>query len=167
MTFDPSRPDLAVAVIGAGAMGRGIAQVAAQGGMRVKLLDSRPGTAAEARGYIEKMLGQQVEKGRMAAEDAAAAVGRLAVADGTGDLADSDLVVEAIVEALEPKQALFAELEGIVRADCILASNTSSLVVAAIGVKCKRPERVAGFHFFNPVPLMKLEIGRASCRERV
>jgi 3-hydroxybutyryl-CoA dehydrogenase len=152
MAFDPASPTLTLGVVGAGTMGRGIAQIAAAAGIEVRLADAREGAAEEARGFIAKMLGRQVEK-RLAAD--ARAIERVRIADSAG-LAPCDLVVEAIVEDFSAKQRLFADLEPIVRPDTVLATNTSSLSVSAIAAACKRPERVAGWHFFNPVPLMKL-----------
>ncbi|SDP56278.1 3-hydroxyacyl-CoA dehydrogenase [Filomicrobium insigne] len=146
----------AVGVVGAGAMGRGIAQVAAVGGYEVILIDSKPGVAEDAKGFIAKLLARSVEKGRMEQKDAEIVVGRITTAESLSQLNGCDLVVEAVIEDLDVKQALLAELEGIVRSDCILASNTSSLSIAAIAAKAKAPERIAGFHFFNPVPLMRL-----------
>ncbi len=156
MSLDTNRPDLTLGVIGTGAMGRGIVQVAAAGGMNVLMLDARPGAAAEAREFIDKMLSRAAEKGGITSADAKAAVGRIRVVDSTAALKDCHVVIEAIVENLEAKRALFAELEDIVAPDCILATNTSSLSVTTIGAKLKRPQRFGGFHFFNPVPLMKL-----------
>jgi 3-hydroxybutyryl-CoA dehydrogenase len=153
MTFDPASPALTLGVVGAGTMGRGIAQIAAAAGIAVRLTDARAGVAEEARSFISKMLERQAEKGL--ALDAQAAIERVRIVDAT-DLAPCDLVVEAIVEDLSAKQRLFADLEQIVRADAVLATNTSSLSVSAIAAACARPERVAGYHFFNPVPLMKL-----------
>jgi len=149
-------------VVGAGAMGRGIAQVGIQGGMQVLLADAAAGAAEKAAGAIRAQLDQLVAKGRLAEEAAATAKGLLQVVEGLDALAPADLVVEAIVENLAAKQALFRQLEGIVRPDCLLASNTSSLRIASIASACARRERVAGLHFFNPVPLMKLvEVIRA------
>ena len=102
------------------------------------------------------MLNRAAEKGVMSTEDAGNALGRIEVVSDKQGLKDCDIVVEAIVEQLEPKQALFAELEAIVSRDCILATNTSSLSVTAIGARCEHRDRVAGYHFFNPVPLMPL-----------
>lgn len=145
-----------VGVIGTGAMGRGIVQIMAAGGCRVKMFDANQGASADAGNFVEKMLLRAAEKGAMSEEDAKEAVERIEIASDKGGLKDCDIVVEAIVEQLEPKQALFKELEGIVSKDCILASNTSSLSVTAIGALCEHRGRVAGFHFFNPVPLMKI-----------
>lgn len=149
-------PDLTVAVVGAGAMGRGIAQVAATGGMRVLIHDARPGAAAEARDFIGRMLDRAVENGRMTVADASAATARVTPVDSVEALAPSDVVIEAIVEDMTTKARLFAELEATVRPDCILASNTSSLSITRIAAACADPARVAGLHFFNPVPLMPL-----------
>lgn len=148
--------DKIIGIVGTGAMGRGIAQVSAEGGMTVRLFDTEPGAAEKARQFIGQMVDRGVAKGNRTAADAAAIMGRVKVVESLRDLADCGLVVEAIVERLDIKQALFAELDGICDADAILASNTSSLPITAIAAKCKSPERVGGLHFFNPVPLMKL-----------
>jgi 3-hydroxybutyryl-CoA dehydrogenase len=154
--FDANRSDLTVGVIGTGAMGRGIVQVAAAGGMRVLMTDSRPGAAQEARDFVGKMLARAAEKGSMSKADAEAALDRIGIVDGPAGMKPCHVVIEAIVENLEAKRQLFAELEHIVAPDCILATNTSSLSVTTIAAKLKTPQRFAGFHFFNPVPLMKL-----------
>jgi 3-hydroxybutyryl-CoA dehydrogenase len=143
-------------IVGTGAMGRGIAQIAAQAGCRVLLLDSREGAAAEAKGTLEKQWNKLVEKGKLTATEAAAATGRLEIIASTRDLTYANVVIEAIVEQLDAKRALFRQLDDIVSADCVLATNTSSLSVTAIAAGTAFPERVAGFHFFNPVPLMKV-----------
>ncbi len=156
MKLDVSRADLTVGVIGTGAMGRGIAQVTAAGGMTVLMTDARPGAAAEARDFIAKMLERAAEKGSMSKDDAAAAVARIKIVDSHKDMKPCHVVIEAIVENLDAKRALFAELEEILTPDCIMVSNTSSMSVTTIGAKLKTPGRFAGFHFFNPVPLMKL-----------
>jgi 3-hydroxybutyryl-CoA dehydrogenase len=156
MSLDASQRDLTVGVIGTGAMGRGIAQVAAAGGMQVLISDSRAGAAEEARGFIDKMLGRAAEKGSMTKDEAVGAVNRIRIVSGPADMKPCHVVIEAIVENLEAKQKLFAELESNVAPDCILATNTSSLSVTTIASKLKKPQRFAGFHFFNPVPLMKL-----------
>ena len=126
-SFDPHRPDLVVGVLGAGAMGRGIAQVAAAGGMHVLLHDAKPGAAAEAREFIGKMFQRAAEKGQLSEADAAAALGRVEVIDTTAGYSRCHLLVEAIVENLAVKQAVFAELEQVVTPECILATNTSSV----------------------------------------
>lgn len=154
--FDPRAADLSLGIVGSGQMGRGIAQIAAAAGIAVRLFDAREGAAAEARDFVARMLARAAEKGRMAPDEAEAAVARIAVVENLAGLADCPLLIEAIVEDLEVKRRLFAELETIVGPDCLLASNTSSLSVTAIAAACTRPQRVAGFHFFNPVPLMKV-----------
>ncbi|KPU59403.1 3-hydroxyacyl-CoA dehydrogenase, NAD binding domain protein [Pseudomonas fluorescens] len=145
-----------MAVVGAGIMGTGIAQIAAQAGIEVLLFDNREGAAQSARDNLEQTLEKLVGKGKVLAADAQAALDRLRVATALTELKDVDLVVEAIIERLDAKQALLAQLEAVVGDDCILATNTSSLSVTSIARECRRPERVAGFHFFNPVPLMKV-----------
>jgi 3-hydroxybutyryl-CoA dehydrogenase len=145
-----------VGVIGAGAMGAGIAHVAAQAGHRVRLHDVAPEAVARGRAGIEKDLNFLVGKGRLAAADAAAALARVEPADTLAALADCGLVIEAAAEDLAIKQKLFATLEGIVGADCVLATNTSSLSITAIAAPLARPQRLAGMHFFNPAPRMKL-----------
>ena len=156
MTLDATRPDLLIGVVGTGAMGRGIVQVAAAGGINVLMTDSRPGAAQEAREFIEKMLARAAEKGSMTRDDVAAAMGRIKVVAGIADFKPCHVVIEAIVEDLEAKRKMFAELEDIVSPECILVTNTSSMSVTTIAAKLKTPHRFAGFHFFNPVPLMKL-----------
>jgi 3-hydroxybutyryl-CoA dehydrogenase len=143
-------------VVGAGAMGRGIAQIAAQAGLTVWLHDTNAQAVEAARSALISTWEGLVSKGKLGERDAALAQARLHAASGLSDLASCDLVVEAIVERLDVKQALLRELETVVGADCILASNTSSLSITAIAAACQRPERVAGWHFFNPVPLMKV-----------
>jgi 3-hydroxybutyryl-CoA dehydrogenase len=137
-------------------MGRGIAQVLAQCGARTLVYDAQPGAARKAKDSIAQALGKLVEKGRLGARDADNAVGRIEVIDSVDAFAPCHVVVEAIVEDLSAKQTLFSSLEKQVRSDCILASNTSSLSVTAMAAACQRPGRVAGYHFFNPVPVMKI-----------
>lgn len=156
MTLDVNRPDLTIGVLGAGAMGRGIAQVAVAGGVRVLLMDSRPGAALEACEFVGKMLGRAAEKGSITREELAAATARIQVANALADFKACHVVIEAVVENLEVKRQVFSELETIVAPDCILATNTSSLSVTSIAAGLKRPQRFAGMHFFNPVPLMRL-----------
>jgi 3-hydroxybutyryl-CoA dehydrogenase len=156
VTIDVNRPDLVIGVIGAGAMGRGIAQVAAAGGIRVRLTDAKPGAAEDAVKFIDGMLKRAAEKGSIKTEEAHAAVERIEIVGSPADLKPCHAVIEAIIENPEIKQKLYAELEGIVADDCIIASNTSSLSVTLLANKLKRPGRFAGFHFFNPVPLMRL-----------
>ena len=140
-------------------MGSGIAQVAAGAGHRVVLTDADGGAVRRARDGMAKSLSREIEKGRLAAGGDAAVLGRVSFAEGVDDLAPfagCGVVIEAIVERLDAKQALFAALEAVVRDDAILATNTSSLPVAAIGSVCQRPDRVLGVHFFNPAPVMPL-----------
>ncbi len=146
----------AVAVIGSGAMGAGIAQVAAVAGYTVRLYDTRPDAVAKAIADIAAALNKLVVKERMDAVACAAAIARLHAASALADMADAGLVVEAIVENLDAKRGLFAQLESIVGDDCILATNTSSISVTAIAAGLRVPERLVGMHFFNPVPLMAL-----------
>jgi 3-hydroxybutyryl-CoA dehydrogenase len=145
-----------VAVIGAGAMGAGIAQVAAQAGHDVYLYDAAAGAAERGVANILAGLDKLVERGKIAAEERAAIAGRLTVASEIADLKDAKLVVEAIVERLDIKRQVFSALEDVVSEDAILATNTSSLSVTAIAAGLKHPQRVAGLHFFNPAPVMKL-----------
>ncbi len=162
MAIDWTTDTAVVGVVGAGAMGRGIAQVAAQGGLSVLLHDAAPGAAERGRGMIAELIEGSVRKGRLSEADGKAAQSRLRVVDGLEDLAPADAVIEAVVEDLEVKRELFRRLEGIVRPDAILASNTSSIRIASIAAACKGRGRVAGMHFFNPVPIMKLvEVIRA------
>jgi 3-hydroxybutyryl-CoA dehydrogenase len=154
--LDPNRSDLVAGVAGAGTMGRGIAQVLAQCGARTLLYDAQPGAARKAKDSVAEALGKLVEKGRLGAGDADNAVGRIEVVDAVDAFAPCHVVVEAIVEDLAAKQELFSSLEKQVTGNCILASNTSSLSVTAMAAACQRPGRVAGYHFFNPVPLMKV-----------
>ncbi len=145
-----------VGIVGAGAMGRGIAQIATQAGSITKLMDAQAGAAQKARDALFAQWDKLVEKGRIEATVANSHKQRLQVVDSLAELADCDLIVEAIVERLDIKKTLFAELESLVSASAVLASNTSSLSVTAIAATLKRPERFAGYHFFNPVPLMKV-----------
>jgi 3-hydroxybutyryl-CoA dehydrogenase len=156
MPHDPNRPNALVAVIGAGAMGRGIAQVTATGGMTALVFDAMPGAAAKARDGILEVLSGLAAKGRMSAADVEGARERLKVIDTLAAAKEAQLVVEAVVENLEVKRKVFAELETIVAPDAILATNTSSIRIASIAAPLKHKARVAGMHFFNPVPLMKL-----------
>lgn len=145
-----------VAVVGSGAMGCGIAQIAAVAGHHVQLFDTRAGAADKAIADIRAVLARLVAKERMTAEAANAAVSRLQAVNVLSDLEPATLVIEAIVEKLDAKQSLFAELENVVSDTCILATNTSSISVTAIGAKLRVAERLVGMHFFNPVPLMAL-----------
>ncbi len=148
--------DAVVAVVGAGAMGAGIAQVAAVAGHRVLLLDNRPQAAQLAIDGLRTQLDKLAAKGKMTAQAALAASQRLQAATQLSDLAPAALVVEAIVENLQAKQTLFVDLEALVSADCIFASNTSSISITALGSALKHAQRLAGLHFFNPAPVMAL-----------
>ncbi len=145
-----------VAVIGAGTMGAGIAQVAAQAGHCVLLHDARDGAANDAKAKLAKTLDGLVAKGRLEADAARETLDRIEPVAALPALAGATLVVEAIVENLDIKRALFAELEALLADDAVLASNTSSISITALGRDLKRPGRLVGMHFFNPVPLMKL-----------
>ncbi|MFN7856592.1 MAG: 3-hydroxyacyl-CoA dehydrogenase [Acidovorax sp.] len=145
-----------IGIAGAGTMGRGIAQIAAQAGSDVFLLDANPGASQAAKAAIEDQWSRLVAKGRLEQAQASALSARLHPVAAILDLAECDLVVEAIVERLEAKQALLAQLQQVLRDDAVLATNTSSLSVTAIGAGLPRPAQLAGFHFFNPVPLMKV-----------
>lgn len=145
-----------VLVVGAGAMGSGIAQVAAVAGHTVYLYDTRAEAADKGRAGIAAALDKLAAKGRISAEAAQAAAGRVQPVSELAAARDAGLAVDAIVEDLAVKRALFAELEGLLGADAILASNTSSLSITALAAPLARPERVAGLHFFNPAPVMKL-----------
>ncbi|TNF60014.1 MAG: 3-hydroxyacyl-CoA dehydrogenase [Burkholderiales bacterium] len=143
-------------VVGTGAMGRGIAQMAAQAGSQVILFDAQPGAAQKALDALSATWQKLVEKGKMDAPARQALLDRLGLAQRPEDLAACDLVIEAIVERLDVKQQLLRQLEDIVRPDAVLATNTSSLSVTAIGAALQHPARLAGYHFFNPVPLMRV-----------
>ncbi|MFJ9904537.1 3-hydroxyacyl-CoA dehydrogenase [Streptomyces sp. NPDC101152] len=145
-----------VAVVGTGTMGQGIAQVALVAGHRVRLYDAVAGRAQEAAAAIGARLDRLVEKDRLTAADRDAARARLLPATDLAELADCSLVVEAVLERLDVKQDLFRELEDIVDEDCLLATNTSSLSVTAIGGALRGPGRLVGLHFFNPAPLLPL-----------
>ncbi|HLA20166.1 MAG TPA: 3-hydroxyacyl-CoA dehydrogenase [Pseudolabrys sp.] len=156
MAKDLSKPDLVVAVFGAGTMGRGIAQVCAQAGIATLLSDARAGAVPEAITAIDKALEGQVAKGRMTADAKQGTMSRLHPFDKFEEAAAAGVVIEAIVESLEAKRELFREMEKRIAPDAVLATNTSSLSVTEIAAGCTRPERVAGLHFFNPPPLMRL-----------
>ena len=151
-----------VGVVGLGAMGAGIAQVCIQAGLPTVGREVSAELAERARERIDHYLGRAVAKGRMSEGEREAALGRLETTTEAGDLAECDLVVEAVVEDLEAKRAVFRELEAVVRDDAVLATNTSALSVAAIAAATERPERVVGLHFFNPAPVLPLvEVVRA------
>jgi 3-hydroxybutyryl-CoA dehydrogenase len=154
--LDASRADLVAGVAGSGTMGRGIVQVLAQSGVRTLVFDAQPGAAQKAKDSIVQTLGKLAERGKIDRAAVDATLGRIEVVQSLEAFKPCQLVVEAIVEDLAAKRELFSKLEGIVGAECILASNTSSLSVTAMAAACKRPQRVAGYHFFNPVPVMKI-----------
>src|SRR5207247_2598330 len=145
-----------IGVIGAGTMGNGIAQVFAQSGFSVRLVDVAQPMLDRARGSIEKSLSKFVEKGKLAAADRDATLGRLTTTTSLDELSDVDYVVEAIVENAGAKTALFTSLDAIMPQDVILSSNTSSISITVLGAATKRPDKVLGMHFMNPVPLMTL-----------
>ena len=151
-----------VAVIGAGTMGNGIAQVFAQNGFDVHLHDASAPAIDKARATIEKSLGKFVEKGKLTAADRDASLGRLKGAPSIEALASVDYVVEAIFENVDVKRALLSRLDAITRPDVILSTNTSSISITLLGAATRRPDKVLGMHFMNQVPLMTLvELVRA------
>jgi 3-hydroxybutyryl-CoA dehydrogenase len=151
-----AQAEAVIGIVGAGAMGQGIAQVALQGGMSVVVHDAKAGAAQAGVEQVFRHLERSVEKGRLTAAAVEAMRGRVTVAESLQGFAGCGVVIEAVFEDLALKQEIFRELEGIVGEDCIIASNTSSLLIAAIARPCRRRERIAGLHFFNPVPLMSL-----------
>ncbi|MFC7440362.1 3-hydroxyacyl-CoA dehydrogenase family protein [Laceyella putida] len=144
------------AVIGAGTMGMGIAEVLATAGYPVSVWEKSPPVLERARAQLEKRLVARVAKGRLSNEEARAITKRIQPVQRFEELAECELVIEAIVEQLEAKQSLFAQLDELVAPTAILASNTSSLSITSLAGSTKRPERVLGIHFFNPAPLMPL-----------
>ena len=156
MARDLAHPDLTVAVFGAGTMGRGIAQVCAQAGLTTLLFDSRAGAVSEALATINKGLDGLVAKGRMTADVKQGVIGRLRPIGSLDDAAAAGIAIEAIVEDLHAKRELFHALEERLAPDAVLLTNTSSLSVTAIAAGCADPSRVAGMHFFNPPPVMRL-----------
>ncbi len=145
-----------VGVIGSGSMGTGIAQVAATAGHEVHLYDNNPSALDRSEAFINKIMSRLVEKGRLQPEEAEAIKGRIHYQNNLFACSDASLIIEAIVENLDVKKQIFETLEDAVSEDTILATNTSSLSIAAIAAACKKPERVIGIHFFNPAALMKL-----------
>ncbi len=145
-----------VAIIGSGTMGSGIAQVAAAAGCVVKLFDLHQDALPKSKNALEVSLSKLVEKEKIDSVEKSRIQGNISYVSSMKELADSDLVIEAIVENLEIKRKVFSELEDLVSKNTILASNTSSLSIASIAASCKTPERVIGIHFFNPAPLMQL-----------
>jgi len=160
---DQAEPLDTIGVIGAGAMGAGIAQSALTAGLKVIMHDSSAAALAKARGEIHSRIARLAEKGQITDAAAGEAESRLTLAERLQELAPAQIIIEAIIEQLEPKQRLFTALEDIVPPATVLATNTSSLAVAAIARVCRHRDRVCGLHFFNPVPLMRLvEVIRAT-----
>ena len=145
-----------IAVIGAGQMGNGIAQVAASAGYEVLMVDIKQEFVDRGMATIEKSLGKLVAKERMTQQDADATLARIKTSTDRNDCSDVDLVVEAVPEILDLKTSIFSELDEICKPDCILASNTSSISISTIANATSRPDKVIGMHFMNPVPIMKL-----------
>jgi len=145
-----------IGVVGAGTMGAGIAQVFAQAGFAVRLVDVAEPLLDRARRGVEKSLDLFVNKGKVSGAERDAALGRLRTATALDVLVEADYIVEAIVEHVEAKRALLTSLDAIAKPEVILASNTSSISITLLGAATKRPDRVLGMHFMNPVPLMTL-----------
>ncbi len=145
-----------VGIVGAGTMGHGIAQVAVQSGFNTRLVDIDPAALERGIAGVEKGLGKLAAKGKISAEDQAAARARLATGSEIAALADCDLVVEAVVEKLEVKTAVLGQLDAACPEGTILATNTSSISITRLAAATSRPEKVIGMHFMNPVPLMRL-----------
>lgn len=145
-----------IGIIGSGAMGAGIAQVAAAAGESVYVFDKQKEALQRAEAGIHKSLEKLISKGKLSSEEKKAIISRIHFSEKMNAVAETQLVIEAIVEELQAKQTLFVELEKIVSKSCILASNTSSLSLTSIASACRHPERVMGIHFFNPAPIMKL-----------
>ena len=161
MAIDVNRPDFTIGIIGAGVMGRGIAQVAAEAGFNVLLADAQAAAVEAAAKACADMIRRKTEKGQIDEAAAEAAIHRIRKTGagpeaGWTEFAACNLVVEAVVERMDVKHAVVAGLEAVVRDDCIIASNTSSLSVTGIAARARLPGRIAGFHFFNPVPLMRV-----------
>jgi 3-hydroxybutyryl-CoA dehydrogenase len=156
VALDIAHPDFTLGIVGTGVMGRGIAQIAVQAGISVALYDTRADAAPAAKQHVIDTLSRLAEKGKIAPDSARRAAERLHIAPVLADLASCHVIIEAIVENLQAKRELFQDLEKIVGKECLLATNTSSLQVTAIAAACRQAERVGGFHFFNPVPLMKV-----------
>ncbi|MDD2510143.1 MAG: 3-hydroxybutyryl-CoA dehydrogenase [Syntrophomonas sp.] len=145
-----------IMVLGAGTMGAGIVQTAAQAGFEVIVRDIKQEFVDKGIAGIDKLLSKNVGKGRMTAEDKAAVMGRISGTVDMGAAADCDLIIEAALEVMDIKKAIFKELDSICKPECILASNTSALSVTEIAAATGRADKVIGMHFFNPVPAMKL-----------
>lgn len=147
---------ISVGIVGSGAMGSGIAQVAATAGHQVLIYDNNPDALKRSSNKLAKIMDRLVEKEKISQAESAAIQGRIQYVDSLYKMADIGLVIEAIVEKLEVKKALFEQLEDVLSEDAVLATNTSSLAVTAIAAACQKPGRVIGLHFFNPAPLMAL-----------
>ena len=145
-----------VAVIGCGLMGSGITEVSAKSGMDVTFVEISDEKVQKQRGRLEKSINTAVEKGKLSQEDGQAALGRITGTTDYGAASDADLVIEAVTEDLDTKLDVFGKLDEITRDDVVLASNTSSLPIGRMASATKRPDKVLGMHFFNPVPIMKL-----------
>ena len=145
-----------VGVMGCGAMGLGVAQVCAQAGIPTVAVKATPGSTDKIRAGLDKSLGKMVERGKMTTEKKDATLGLLHFTTSEEEVAGCDLIVESIIEDLETKKALFQRLEKIVSPQALLTTNTSTLSVTAMMAVCKQRDRVAGLHFFNPAPVMKL-----------
>lgn len=145
-----------IGVIGAGTMGNGIAQISSQIGFDVVMRDIEMRFVEGGMKNIDKFLSKSVEKGKMTAEEKDALIGRIKGTTDMADLKDVDLVIEAVIEDLELKKRVFKELDDLVRPEVILATNTSSMSITEIAASTRRPDKVCGMHFFNPVPLMRL-----------
>ena len=145
-----------VGIIGAGAMGSGIAQVASTAGHSVVLFDTNAEALSLSKSKLASVMDRLVEKGRLTSEEAQEIQNRISYADHMEAISESGIIIEAIIENLNVKKSVFSSIESLVSKDCILASNTSSLSIASIASACERSERVLGIHFFNPAPLMPL-----------
>jgi len=151
-----TEPIKTIGVVGAGTMGAGIAQVFATSGFPVRLVDVAQSALDRARTTIDASLSKLVDKGKLGNDDRSAAVGRVSMTTMIGTLVDADYIVEAIVEDVDAKRGLFASLDAIAKPEAILASNTSSISITVLGSATRRPDRVLGMHFMNPVPVMAL-----------
>lgn len=145
-----------IGVIGTGTMGLGIVQVCAQAGRTVVAVKATPGPVDKARAVLDKSFARIVERGKMSNDEKQAILGRVTFTSEEGGVADCDLVVESIIEDIDTKKALFRRLEGICRDDALLTTNTSTLSVTAMMAVCRKRNRIAGLHFFNPAPVMRL-----------
>jgi 3-hydroxybutyryl-CoA dehydrogenase len=145
-----------IGVLGAGVMGNGIAQVAAQAGYNVIMRDIEDRFVEGGIKNVDKFLSKSVEKGKMTADQKNGIMGKIKGTTDIGEMKNADLVIEVIIEVMDVKKKVFAELDTITKPDVILASNTSSMSITEIAAATKRPDKVVGMHFFNPVPLMKL-----------